>query len=504
MDATASIPRQRAELLALAKKSGDMVLEVFDEAMSAHETGRPAFERMMARLHEVQAVYVVAYDRLTRIPDPTEQEKIRKAFVAARVDIITPGMALRYSDPTFDSPETRLHQRALGMFGSFEWDSIVRRLRKGKLAKAKAGVYFGHPVPYGYAMSYDQHSGAKLFAPDEAQAAVVRMIFTLYLEGHGAPAIVRELNHLGVPSPTGRKWNTGTVRKMLAQDLYVGRSNFGGKGSWRKAGQEALTETPIIVESQAFPPLLDVATWDAVQAQRPARSRRRQGVESVYPLTGILRCPGCDAPMRSHNTWAKRIGPTYYACRQVESEYKLGLSGAAQTCGMRTYYNMDTAHEALFTWLVVHLPRYALGKHRKKKAERPRGTEMMDAARRRVADLERQWVAAANLAEMGVYKPDEAAARFDALRAEIAQAKSHLDGLTRTQQAPSAGPMAVSGVLEKLKLMDADAPELKGMYAALLAEIHLEKLPKNGRLIPLAVVRVRFVNGDWYPGPPPG
>lgn len=493
-DATASIPRQRTELAALAKKNGDVVLEVFEEAQTAHEAGRPEFDRMMARLHEVQAVYVVAYDRLTRIPDPTEQEAVRKAFKAAQVDIVTPAVVLAYSDPAYDSPETRLHLRALGMFGAFEWDSIVRRLRKGKVSKVEAGAYYGHPVPYGYSVSFDPGTGNKIFTPDEAQAAVVRTIFALYLEGYGAPSIIRELNQLGVPAPRGGAWNSKAVRDMLKQELYVGRSRFGGKSRFRKPGQERITETPIVVDSQAFPPIVEMQVWDAVQQQRPVRSMRREQKTKMHPLAGIVICPGCGRGMPSHGTWKDSKLPFYYGCRSSKGEV---------SCDMRTYYNMDTAHEAVFKWLLRELPKYATGKHRKKQAEKPKGTEMVEAAQRRVADAERKWTAAANMAEQGIYTPEEARERFEKLREEIKAAKGHLEALTRTQQAAKATPMPVDGFMDKLRLMEADAPELREVYAALLAEVHLKKLPKTGRTIPLAVERVRFVNGEWYPSPPP-
>ena len=507
VDPLASIPRQRAELRALAERNGDVVLEVFEEAQTAHEGGRPEYERMMARLHEVGAVYVVAYDRLTRIPDPAENETIRKIFVAARTDIVTPAHAFRYSDPTFDTPETRLHQRTLGMFGAFEWDSIVRRLRKGKISKVKSGQYYGHPVPYGYRVSFDATTGAKLFTPDEDQARVINLVFQLYREGNGGSIIARELNMLGVPTVTGARWSEVTVRNMLSQHLYVGRSSFGmfrhGKRADR-GGLDPMVDAPVVVESTAFPAIVPVETWDAVQEQRSKRVRKaaRRGV-SEHLLSGILRCPGCGGRMHSHGTWSK-AADHYYTCRQVASDYKAGFHGAEQACPQRTWYNMRTAQEALHKWLLVHLERYASGAHRRKRgAAKPRATEMVAAARRRVAELEQQWAGACRMAELGVYKPDEAARRLDGLREELTQAGSHLEGLERTATTHDTGSVDVTRMLGLLAMMDPNAPELRNTYVSMLSAVHLKKLPKKGRTIPLAVERVRFINGEWYPGPPP-
>lgn len=499
VDETASIPRQRAELRKLAEKNGDQVLEVFEEAQTAHEGGRAQYEQMMSRLHEVQAVYVVAYDRLTRIPDPTEQELIRKAFVAARVDIVTPGYTFRYSDPTFDSPETRLHQRALGMFGAFEWDSINRRMRKGKLAKAAQGAYYGQPVPFGYTVTFDPTTGAKRFEVVDAEAQVVRNVFALYIEGYGTPSIARELQALGVPSPFGR-WEARHIRAMIRQDTYIGRSTFAGKTRWRKKGVERVSDTPIVADSKAFAPIVDMPTWERAQQQAQARTHRRDAAGKRHLLTGILRCGTCGSPTMSHGTWSNSTLPAYYACRRVKDDYGSGISAQ----GHSAFYNLARVNQVVYDYLVAELPRYVAGKHRRKVKAKPRSTEMLEVARRRVSEIEKQWASAANLAELGVYHPDEARKRFELLRAEKRVAESHLEALTRTQQAESAPPMPIEGLIEKLRVMDPQAPELREVYVSLLAEVHIKRLPKQGRVVPLVVERVRFVNGEWYPRAPVG
>ena len=71
-------------------------------------------------------------------------------------------------------------------------------------------------------MGYTKNEDGELvIVPEEAE--VVRLIFRLYLEGMSISGICRHLENEGILTVTGRKkWNEGTVNKMLSNEKYMG------------------------------------------------------------------------------------------------------------------------------------------------------------------------------------------------------------------------------------------------------------------------------------------
>lgn len=71
---------------------------------------------------------------------------------------------------------------------------------------------------YGYMNSADGN-----LAIDEKEAKNVRMIFNLYLQGESVLGIVKELERLGIKSPTGKAtWPKRTIDVMLSNEKYTG------------------------------------------------------------------------------------------------------------------------------------------------------------------------------------------------------------------------------------------------------------------------------------------
>ena len=55
------------------------------------------------------------------------------------------------------------------------------------------------------------------------QAEVVRLIFSLYLEGKSVLGILSELEKKQIPSPTGKsRWCKRSIDTMLSNEKYVG------------------------------------------------------------------------------------------------------------------------------------------------------------------------------------------------------------------------------------------------------------------------------------------
>lgn len=477
----------------MAQEDGCWVVEVFEEGQTAHERGRAEYERMIARLDEVEAVYVVAYDRLTRIPDPSEQEAIRRLFVATATDIITPGIIWRYSDPDFDTPETRLHQRVQGLFSAHEWETITRRLAKGKKKHIELGAYYGHPVPYGYEQSFHPETGAKVFTVKEDEAAIVRRIFDLYQQGQGLNGIARHLNDQGIPSPKGKRWSVAGLRNIIRQSLY------GGFSEYRKPHRRQKKPGPTIrVPSRDYPALVDAATFERVQALIPERVvHHKHGPGEMHPLSGLLRCPSCDRTMGMVSARSKRQPTVYYACRGLKKEV---------ACDSPALYRAEEAHRLVLDFLKKELRRYKDERHKVPKKQAVQASDLIPAANKRIAEIEKKFAGVVDLAALKVITAEEATKRLDELRAEMDKAKTHLVSLElqQTQQTGQTHLQAEFRMMaELIQNVREDHPQLRSVFERLLLRVYLKregKDPKDRRRILLSVERVMMRNGKELTG----
>ena len=73
---------------------------------------------------------------------------------------------------------------------------------------------------------------------DEEEAAAVRRIFSLFLQGHGRSPIAAVLNEEGIPGPKGSAWNYCDIRRILSDPVYKDEGVI-DEETWCKTGIEA-------------------------------------------------------------------------------------------------------------------------------------------------------------------------------------------------------------------------------------------------------------------------
>ncbi len=98
---------------------------------------------------------------------------------------------------------------------------------------------------------------------DEREAKTVRMIFNLYLHGKSVLGIVKELERLGIKSPTGKDtWPKRTIDVMLSNEKYMGNVRLLDNGKY---------EAHYFVEDNN-PAIIPKETFQAVQIEKQRRS----------------------------------------------------------------------------------------------------------------------------------------------------------------------------------------------------------------------------------------
>ena len=159
------------------------------------------------------------------------------------------------------------------------------------LAAQRALILRGYWVGSGVSMGYttidvrdEANRPRQKYAIDEATAPIVKEIFNDYLAGMSPRSIAQKLTRRGLKGKRGGKFSEFTVRSMLMNDFYIGTRRV-----------ELKTYGEIVVED-AVEPIIDKATFAAVQKEREIRrgkpQNKRKGART-FGLTGKVFCDCC-------------------------------------------------------------------------------------------------------------------------------------------------------------------------------------------------------------------
>ncbi|MGD9494988.1 MAG: recombinase family protein [Armatimonadota bacterium] len=256
------VQEQRGRAVALER--GADIVEVYqDDGWSGTRFDRPALQRMLADLADLDMVIVWRLDRLSRsVRDWAEMMEMLSDHKVGLVSVTE----------AFDA--SNAYGRAMmGMLAV--WAQLfVEMLRENVSAalhqRAESGRHHGRQ-PLGY--RYDD--GELVLVPEEA--AVVRQVFDRYLGGDS----LIDLAHAGYrekwPSGGGR-WSAQKARRILLNPVYAGLIQFSGE-----------------LYQGAHKPIISMADWRRAQERLAARTQRRgHGPKSLIRL---YRCGICGARM---------------------------------------------------------------------------------------------------------------------------------------------------------------------------------------------------------------
>lgn len=149
------------------------------------------------------------------------------------------------------------------------------------------------------AYGYDLVDGQLVVKVDEA--AVIRRIFDLYLQGTGKQNIANILNAERVPRRYAqKKWYHSTVNYVINNERYMGDALLQKKFTtdtlpFRKKKNRG--EKPQFYVENSNPPIVSREVYMAAQELQKLRNISYK-CAGGYPLTGILRCPECGRSFR--------------------------------------------------------------------------------------------------------------------------------------------------------------------------------------------------------------
>ena len=294
-----------------------------DDGHSGAALARPGLDRLRDAVkgREVDRVLVTAPDRLAR--NYVHQMVLLEEWARA-------GCAAEFLDrPMSDDPHDRLLLQIRGAVAEYERTLIAERMRRGRLAKLRAGALLPWTyAPYGYRLSPDRPRDPRGVTVDPAEAAVVAELFAMYREpGTSLMRLALHLDARGVPTPSGTpRWSSPTIRGILRNPTYTGqvyaqRTRYRAPTHRRSAthpiGHPHGTAVPQPADTWllvgAVPAVVSRPHFEEVQAKLATNRSfaRRNNTAHQYLLRALVSCGHCGLACTARATNGRNF---YYLC----------------------------------------------------------------------------------------------------------------------------------------------------------------------------------------------
>jgi len=321
-----TIEQQLTRLLAHSEANGWQVAsdDIFrDDGFSGSQLTRPGLDQLRdrVRLAEVARVLITAPDRLAR--NYVHQVLLLEEFERG-------GCQAEFLDrPMSRDPHDQLLLQIRGAVAEYERTLITERMRRGRLMKLQAGLLLPWTrAPYGYRLDPVHPRDPAGVQIDEAEAAIVAEIFAAYLEPQTSiRGVGVRIQAHGVPAPSGKaRWNLATIRNILTNPAYTGRT-FAGRTRARAPHRRASPTKPIAqparsssapvarqqwVEAARVPMIVTEEQFEMVQARMAQNQRlaKRNNKSHEYLLRSLVSCGLCRLACSGRNA----SGICYYMC----------------------------------------------------------------------------------------------------------------------------------------------------------------------------------------------
>lgn len=320
-----SLDSQEALCLAYCTKQGYVVdaCHIWREAYTGtlyRERPKLTQLRDAARNHAFDIVVVFAYDRLAR-------KQIHQAVIID--DLEHHSVTLESITENFDDTALGQYMRSTYAFmAELDREKIIERLDRGKLTHVQQGKLLGNWQPlYGYTWNetrtgYVFNNTQILVDEDDfvwTEAEIVRFIFREVSSGRTIRSVSLSLTQKGIPTRKGKKiWRPSVLLQILRNKFYIGEVwVYKKRRAYAYSGVRILRpeEEQIRMPDGVVPPLIDIATFEIVQAQlqrnREQSKRNNKDPQATLLRAGLVVCGYCGFNMVVRHQ-LKKLGNKYY------------------------------------------------------------------------------------------------------------------------------------------------------------------------------------------------
>lgn len=199
-----------------------------------------------------------------------------------------------------------------------EWYArdISKKVKTGIKTKGASGKPVATEAPYGY---IKDPNNKDFWIVDKEAAEVVKLIFTLFMEGKNRNQIAVYLKEKEILTPTfymkqqdrgtaksrtlneenRYNWNKATLTRILQRLEYCGDVvNFKTEKHYKDKRNHYVDKDKWQIIKNVYEPIIDRATYENVQRiLKNAPVKRPNGDGEIHPLSGLMYCKDCGTKM---------------------------------------------------------------------------------------------------------------------------------------------------------------------------------------------------------------
>lgn len=229
--------------------------------------------------------------------------------LAGKIDLIVTKSVSRFARNTVDSLVTVRQLKEKGVEVYFEKENIYTLDSKGELLitimsslaqeesrSISENVTWGQrkrfadgkvSLPYKQFLGYEKgEDGFPKIVPEEAE--IIRLIYSLFMEGKTPTTIAKVLKQAGIPTPAGKsKWLSGVIQSILTNEKYKGSAKLQKRFTvdfLQKKMKVNEGEVPQYYVENSHEAIIAPDEWEAVQAEM----QRRKALGTKYSGNSVL------------------------------------------------------------------------------------------------------------------------------------------------------------------------------------------------------------------------
>ena len=276
------------------------------------------YKKMILENNEWEFAGVYADEALTGTKDSREEfQQLLTDCRAGLVDMIITKSISRFARNTLTLLETVRELKSLGIDVFFEEQNIHSISGEGEMILTflatfaqeesrsasenmkwrikkdfEQGIMWGGKSCLGYKLENKRY----VLVPKEAE--IIKLIYQLYIDGHGADAIGKTLDSKGIKPQYASKWNRSSIMHILTNYNYTGdlilqktfRENHLTKRKMMNSG-----EFDQYAVKNNHEPIISKEVFDKVQVIKSVRAERIKPNPNKTPrvFKGMLKCGIC-------------------------------------------------------------------------------------------------------------------------------------------------------------------------------------------------------------------
>jgi len=193
-----------------------------------------------------------------------------------------------------------------GMIAEWERETIIERVRSGRIQRYKEGCWACGRPPFGY--SYDKTSRKLII--NEDQAKIVRFIFNGYNSSKSLTAVNKILDSKGIPTIRGKKrgWVDSGIRFILINPIYKGTLIVNRKCHIANINKIDMSKAIVI----KVPAIVSESVWSMTQNRLGRNKKIKPPRKNKWLLQGLITCGLCGLSYQGRYQDSKN---RCYACR---------------------------------------------------------------------------------------------------------------------------------------------------------------------------------------------